>query len=135
MGGAAVGSADSSDPADPATTVAAPTFVVNSLFDVPASYADPAHTLCRTATNNTVCTLRAAIMKANAYGGGASIILPSGMYALTQAPAGDKGELNGDLTISDTVTISGAGPATTIIDAGGLDRVFQIEPGTTAVIR
>ena len=48
---------------------AAPTFIVNSPADVIAS-APLDNGVCETAPGNGVCTLRAAIMKANHYPGG-----------------------------------------------------------------
>src|SRR5438067_9848005 len=103
----------------------APTFTVNSAFDIPKSATDPDNSICRTNTDpaNHVCTLRAAIMKANRYvGGGVHIIIPSGIYTLTEAPAGADDDLNGDLNISNTVTITAFGADNTIIDGASLDR-------------
>lgn len=66
----------------------APTFTVNSLADVVAS-APLDNGVCETAPGNGVCTLRAAIMKANHFpGGGATINVPANSlpYKLTIAP-------------------------------------------------
>ena len=71
-------------------------------------------------------SLRAAIIAANARPGADTIRLPAGIYNLTLAGAGEDQAATGDLDITDQLTIRGAGAATTVIDAGGLDRVFQI---------
>jgi hypothetical protein len=114
---------------------AAPTFIVNNSFDEPADLSDIDYSVCRTATFNTTCTLRAAIMKANRYaGGGVTINIPSGAYTLTQVPSGENDETNGDLIITQTVTIVGVGAAKSIIDGGSVDRVFRIQPGITVTM-
>ena len=79
------------------------------------------------ASGNT--TLRAAIMEANALSGDDTINLPAGTYVLTIAGTGEDAATTGDLDVTDTtgsLTLLGAGDATTIIDANSLDRVFQV---------
>ena len=113
------------------------TFTVNSTFDQPDDLTIPG--TCHTAANT--CTLRAAVMQANRTSGiGATIILPSGVYALTIPVAGVDGEGNGDLNLttpvsgSPTITITGAGAGITIIDANQIDRVFHVHPDRVAAI-
>ncbi len=114
----------------------APTFMVNSPADVVAS-APLDNGVCETAPGNGVCTLRAAIMKANHYpGGGATIKFAlSGVvtYTLTIPPSDFDDEASGDLNITNTLTISGNGAGNTIIDANHIDRVFLVAslPATT----
>jgi len=112
---------------------AALTFIVNSPSDVPD--AAPGDGLCETAINNGVCTLRAAIQESNARPGPDIIQLQAGVtYLLTRFGADDTA-LNGDLDITDSVTILGAGPLSTIIDGNGAtlgERVFQIT-GTVVI--
>jgi hypothetical protein len=116
-------------------TPAAPTFTLNSPFDAPADPSDTDYSVCRTATFNSTCTLRAAIMKANHYaGGGVTINVPSGAYTITLPPSGEDDETNGDLNITQTVTIVGAGAANSIVDGGSVDRVFRIESGATVTL-
>ncbi len=83
-------------------------------------------------------SLRAAILQANANGQAANdITLQAGTYALTVAGAQEDGGVTGDLDITrlQTLTIQGAGPAQTIIDAASLaDRVFHIVSAGTTVI-
>ena len=104
---------------------AAPTFVVNSLVDAPAS-ANVADGVCETGPGNGVCTLRAAVMEANAVpGGGAHIEVPAGVYLLTHAGAGEDAGASGDLDITSAVTIDGEGPGVTIVDGLQYDRVLS----------
>ena len=119
-----------------APTAAPAIFFVNSTNDVPAEIGldDIFSNVCRTASNNTVCTLRAAIMKANRHLGGATIHVPAGTYPLTIARANGDGDESGSLDISNTVTLIGAGPGATIIDGSALDAVFVIFPNTTAIL-
>jgi CSLREA domain-containing protein len=81
------------------------------------------------------CSLREAIISANGAVGPATINLPAGTYDLTLPGAGEDGAATGDLDITrGTVTINGSGSAETIIDGGGLDRVFHIIGITTTVV-
>jgi hypothetical protein len=123
--------------ARPEVAMAAPTFTVNNVFDVGADPADTDYSVCRTSASNSNCTLRAAIMKANHFaGGGVTINIPAGTYTIT-IPKGspiDNDETKGDLNILQNLTINGAATPTTIVDGGGLDRVFQVKAGTTVTI-
>jgi CSLREA domain-containing protein len=89
------------------------------------------------------CSLREAVRAANlnqavdacsAGSGADTISLPAGSYVLTIAGASEDLALTGDLDITAGVTISGAGMASTTIDANGLDRVFQIIGSSAAQI-
>src|SRR4051812_9975212 len=71
--------------------------------------ADPSDGLCKTATNT--CTLRAAIMQANALGGSSMVTLPAGTYTLTLAGMGEDAATLGDLDVAASITIQGAGAA------------------------
>jgi CSLREA domain-containing protein len=115
----------------PAPTLAAgKTFTVNSTVDAPD--ATPGDGTCETASGNGICTLRAAIMETNALAGADTIKLQAGaLYVLTRA-GDDNTALNGDLDITDDVTINGGGPGagSSVIDGNGFvthDRVFDIE--------
>jgi hypothetical protein len=118
----------------PLVAVGAATFDVNNAADVPD--ASPGDGFCRTASNNTTCTLRAAIMEANALPGLDTINLQANTtYFLGRAGEDDTG-LNGDLDVSDSVIIVGAGPASTVIDANGVvtgDRVMEILSGSVDI--
>src|SRR5262249_47339851 len=88
-------------------------FTVNSTSDVVGA-APLNDGICATAYNNGVpngvCTLRAAIMEANhAPGGPHTINLPPGLYALTIPASGANDETTGDLNITASMSIIGAG--------------------------
>ncbi|HET8900087.1 MAG TPA: right-handed parallel beta-helix repeat-containing protein [Rhodanobacteraceae bacterium] len=107
---------------------AAATFNVNKL-DVDLPDANPGDGTCHVASGED-CTLRAAIMETNANAGADTIIVPSAAHIVLGIPgrnedAGATGDL--DITSALTITtplISNAERAT--IDAGGIDRVFDI---------
>jgi CSLREA domain-containing protein len=109
--------------AAPATAQAA-SFTVSSTAD--AVDANPGDGICETGAGNGICTLRAAIQEANALPGDDTIVLPAGTYTLSLAGVDEDASATGDLDISSNLTIAGAGAATTIIDGGALDRVFQV---------
>ena len=80
-------------------------FTVNSpsdLFDV-----TPGNGVCETAPGNGICTLRAAIQETNGLAGADEIILPPNTYLLT---------IVSELGITGSLTITGGGASTTIID-------------------
>ena len=54
------------------------------------------------------CSLREAIIAANANPGADTIILPAGIYTLTIPGTGEQAAATGDLDITQPVTISGA---------------------------
>ena len=81
------------------------------------------------------CSLREAIRAANldqavdtcpAGRGADRIRLPAGTYTLAIAGVDEDAALTGDLDITADLTITGAGRDQTIVDAAGLDRVFDI---------
>ena len=82
------------------------------------------------------CSLREAIQAANtdaAFGGCAAgagpdtINLPAGTYTLTLTGIEDVNHA-GDLDVSSSMTIAGAGQGSTIIDGNNADRVFAVFP-------
>jgi CSLREA domain-containing protein len=92
------------------------------------------------------CSLREAIQAANTdaafdacpAGSGTDLItIPAGTYALAIAGRNEQSNATGDLDITSSVTINGAGAATTIIQGGvvqGVDRVFDVRFGGSAQI-
>ena len=97
-------------------------------------------------THNGSCTLRAAVQAADNAGGTNTINLPAGDYQLTIPPAcasySSTSDLNGcdlndpaqgdlDVLQNDSLTITGAGSATTTVDAAGIDRAFAVESGAS----
>lgn len=105
-------------------------FTVNSTADTVD--ANPGDGICADAVGD--CTLRAAVMETNALPGPDEITLPAGTYELTIPPPPGMPDLGpyhaaeGDLDIRSDVSINGAGSANTIVDGGGLDRVFFVKP-------
>ena len=79
-------------------------------------------------------SLRAAIQEANALAGLQTIVVPAGNYRLTLNGAFENAAAIGDLDITQSVNIRGAGGAATIIDGNFSDRVFDIFPGATTTI-
>lgn len=110
--------------AQSACPATASVFHVNSTLDVVD--ADTNDGLCATATTPATCTLRAAIMQANACPGKDTILVPSGIYTLSIVPQTAPTDADGDLNIIEAVVIkaTGAGPA--IIDGAAIDRVFNV---------
>jgi hypothetical protein len=113
---------------------------VNSPADVVAS-APLNNGVCETAPSNNVCTLRAAIMKANHcicfLNVDITIIIPSGTYALTYPASGSDDETTGNLNVTSSMRIIGAGAASTIIDGNGSvtnDNVIFVSTGVTVTI-
>lgn len=92
-------------------------FVVTSTEDAPDAH--PGDGLAETAAGET--SLRAAIEEANAAPGPDAIVLPAGIFDLTAR----------DLEITDPVSISGAGPDETIIDASNIDQAFHVLGGAS----
>lgn len=102
--------------------IGAATFTVNDTMDTVDSL--PGDGLCADTGGN--CTLRAAVQEANALSGADSIILVAGTYLLTIAGNNEQSAATGDLDITAALTITGAGADTTVIDANGLDRIFEV---------
>jgi CSLREA domain-containing protein len=97
-------------------------FVVNSTADVVDL--NEGDGVCFTADEE--CTLRAAIMEANALFGRDYIEVPAGTYVLSIAGHDDDAALTGDLDITEDLTIFGASMEHTVVDANGIDRVFHV---------
>lgn len=95
--------------------------------------------------NPGACSLREAIWSANhdlvlqapgcTPGSGADeITLPAGVYNLTIPGAGEQGNASGDLDLTAPVTIGRSGGGSAVVDAKGLDRVFEVNtPGGASV--
>jgi uncharacterized repeat protein (TIGR01451 family) len=72
----------------------------------------------------SVCSLRDAVDAVNAGTGGDTITIPGGTYLLKL----------GELAVSESVTISGAGAKATTIDGNNSSRVFDIGSGAAVSI-
>lgn len=96
---------------------------VNATYD--ATDVTPGDGTC--ADSSGYCTLRAAIQEANAAGGLQTITIPAGTYSLTDTTTGDDTTAYGDLDILTSITITGAGSGSTMIDASSSnDRIFHV---------
>jgi hypothetical protein len=76
---------------------------------------------------NGLTSLREAICAANANSDADTITLPAGTFVFTRTGNDDNASL-GDLDITQSVTINGAGAGSTIIDGQNADRIFDIAP-------
>lgn len=90
---------------------------------------------------DTDCALREAVVAAAASSEADTINVPAGRYVLTIARGSGVGSAaDGDLDLGDpaspsgNLTITGAGARATTVDGGGLDRVFEVQPGQVAEI-
>jgi predicted outer membrane repeat protein len=94
--------------------------------------AAPGNGVC--ADSNGVCTLRAAVMEANAHAGPDSIALLADTYFLSIDGDDEDESAMGDLDITGILTITGQGRLETVIDAASLERIFDIFPGAQVVL-
>ena len=97
-------------------------FTVDAAHD--AVDASPGDGVCADASG--ACTLRAAVMEANAVPGIHTIGFLVVPVVLTIPGAGEDAALTGDLDITDGLSFSGG-----TVHGGGLDRVFDIDPAST----
>ncbi len=80
------------------------------------------------------CSLREAVLEANARSGDDVILLPAGVYTLT-LPGDEAGALAGDLDVLGDLTMVGEGAATTVVDGDALDRLFDVPTGSRLELR
>jgi len=112
--------------------------------------ANPGDEVCADASG--MCSLRAAIMETNALLGADIIKLRPDIYSLALVSTGEDAALNGDLDITDDLTIvaiegsseqavtDGSNQSVTIVDGNKVDRVFHVidsadSPRTDSAIR
>jgi len=113
-------------------------WIINNDFNVNNTADDrdlqPGDGKCEVGINIPVCTLRAAIEETNALAGPNGITLPPGTYSLTRTGRNEDSAFRGDLDVTDTLTIVGAGADSTSIDANEIDRVFHVLPNANLTI-
>jgi hypothetical protein len=85
------------------------------------------------------CSLREAVIAANTPPGGHTISVPAGTYTLTRAGVSENDAATGDLDVTEDMTIDGAGSSSTVIQVAqigenGIDRIFQVFGGVTAIM-
>ena len=107
-----------------ATAVHAASFAVDSVAD--GADAAPGNGACATAGG--ACTLRAAVMEANALAGPDRVLLAAQTYQLSLAGGG---EAAGDLDLATDLEIAGAG--STIVAAVGIERVLEVSAGSASL--
>ncbi len=87
--------------------------------------------LCDDGSGN--CTLRAAVQETNACSGADFIEVLTGTYTLAIGGTGEELAVTGDLDITDDLTLTAAYGASVIVDGGGIDRVFDLDPGSAGI--
>ncbi|MFV9507518.1 MAG: reprolysin-like metallopeptidase [Oscillochloridaceae bacterium umkhey_bin13] len=97
----------------------------NIFLDLSPTFSTTGSIVTKTSDDNGTCTredcaLREAVALTNALPGANILELNAGVYQLSLSGAGP-------LVVSDPLTIEGAGPGQTIIDGGGLDRIFDLQ--------
>ena len=110
-------------------------FIVNSTADVVDQ--NIGNGVCDTGNlvgSDPECTLRAAVQEANASAED-NISVPAGTYTLAIVGTGEDNAAKGDLDVTSTMTITGAGSGLAVIQAGttdsnGIDRLFQVKSGS-----
>ena len=112
--------------------------IAGALMTIPSPAQAALFTVTKTAdtadsTCDADCSLREAITAANASPGADGIIVPAGTYNLAIPGTVENANAIGDLDVTEDVTIEGAGAPDTIVDAGGLDRVFDVDPGAAGI--
>jgi hypothetical protein len=113
------------------TAALAVDFAVDSTVDATDSV--PGDSVCDDGSGN--CTLRAAVMEANALAGADQITLPAGIYQFTiPATSADTTGAIGDLDVTEDLNLYGEGADNTIIDAEALDAAFQVYAGAALLI-
>jgi uncharacterized repeat protein (TIGR01451 family) len=122
----------------PASSLALPpaAFTVNDATDAPL--ATPGGLAC-VSTDGGGCTLRAAVQAADNIGGPGTITILGGDFKLTiaaTAGGGPDDPSTGDLDVTSgtSLTITGAGASSTIIDATHTDRAFAVQLGASLSI-
>ena len=130
--------------AAPALAASAPAHTFHPAASAPDAPQDLGHLnsgACYSTAAGHPCTLRAAVMEANAEQKYIAIVLQAGTYHLTIPPANTADASTGNLDVTDakTVTFTGAGLTQTVIDGSNMvvgpntgDRIFQIEDHAVA---
>lgn len=108
-------------------------FIVNSTADVPEASAGDGQCNPIGAVGDT-CTLRAAIMEANANPGSHNILVASGSYNLEETGIGEDAAATGDLDILGEIRILNATNNPPLILGDFADRVFDVHDGASLTL-
>ena len=111
----------------------AATFTPDTLQDAPDTV--PGDGVCSSSFFG-LCSLRAAVMEANASAGADTIQLNGGTYvlSLSNASGDENAAATGDLDVQDDLQILSQAGVLTTIDGGGVDRVFDVLGATDFTI-
>ena len=99
----------------------AATYVVDRSDDVAAAQG------CVFLTDDD-CSLRGAILKANADGVASTVLLPDGQYVLTIPGAGEDAGATGDLDVTAPITIAAMKFEAATIEQAVVDRILDLHP-------
>ncbi|HEY7630807.1 MAG TPA: choice-of-anchor Q domain-containing protein, partial [Thermoleophilaceae bacterium] len=112
--------------------------LVAALVPTTPAGADTTFTVTKTADVNDGgclpgnCSLRDAVSAANATAGTDTISLPPGQFKLEGA-AGEDANAGGDLDVTESLKVVGAGAGATTIDANHIDRAFDMRVNTATL--
>ncbi|MFC3194126.1 choice-of-anchor Q domain-containing protein [Marinicella sediminis] len=99
-------------------------FIVDRFEDAPDDF--PGNGICKGLNMvGATCSLRAAIMEANATPGPHTILVPAGNDFVLNRVGEDDSGLNGDLDITEDITLIN-GTSGFVVDGNGLDRLFHV---------
>ena len=121
-----------------AVSAANPVIVVNATHD--GIDATPGDGVCETLAGNGTCTLRAAVMEANAFPGTDEIELAATTYTLSIPGRDEFFSTTGDLNVVQDLAIHGQGMNQTTVQASatdwtsGVDRLFDVRMSGTDLI-
>lgn len=102
---------------------------VHAAVFTPTKTADSADGAC-----DADCSLREAVIAANAHAGEDVILLDAGTYTLTLVGSEDFGG-SGDLDVSGDLVVIGDGADRSIVDGGAVDRILHVHGGATVELR
>jgi CSLREA domain-containing protein len=91
---------------------------------IPTKLTDGADGAC-----DSDCSLREAVLAANAQDGPDFIVLGVGTYTLSLTGAGEDLAATGDLDVRDDLAIVGRDAANTVLDGTRIDRVLDVQAG------
>jgi len=115
--------------ADRVRLIAMPGLFVNSTVDL--SDDNPGDGICH-ATNN-FCTLRAAVVEANALAGSHAVVLqPNATFVLATAGVDEDAGVTGDLDLTGTTAVLGQSAT---INGSALDRVMHVVGSTVSITK
>ena len=101
------------------------------LVGLVAACAPPVRAATHTVTPCTEAQLRSVIDGAAA---GDLVVLPAGCTVVLTGNPGEDANVGGDLDLTQDLTIAGAGPGSSVLDGGAVDRVLDVQPGVSVTL-